>query len=273
MYAVTHRPKHRLAILSAGLFLALSSQAIGKEVRITAGYEYSSGDYGQAVTTEIETVPVQMQVLYDALSFSLTVPYIRVTGNGTVIPGAAGPLTFSNFGSGFFGGGGSGASSTETVTNAGLGDITASVGYALPAKSGFYEISAKVKLGTADADKGLGTGENDYFLQFDAIPGTGKSSPYFTVGYVITGDNATYTYKDVVYGSVGIMTRNGQDGSMGIGYDYRQSTVAGSDDLQQISAFVDWKTSRNWSTSLSGLVGLSDSSPDYGISLKFTHRH
>jgi hypothetical protein len=68
------------------------------------------------------------------------------------------------------------------------------------------------------------------------------------------------------------MQRNGPDSSMGIGYDYRQSAVAGSDDLQQISAFMDWKTSRNWSASLSGLVGLSDSSPDYGISLRFTHR-
>jgi hypothetical protein len=270
MHAVSHRPKPFLPILATAL-LSLGNPATASEVRVTAGYEYSSGDYGQAVTTEIETVPVQIQVLQDAWSFSLTVPYIRVTGNGTVVPGAAGPVTFSSFSSGFFGGGG--GSSTETVTNSGLGDITAGLGYALPSQSGFYEVSARVKFGTADPDKGLGTGENDYYLQFDAIPGSGKSSPYFTVGYVITGDSATYTYEDVAYGSAGIMFRNGQNGSMGIGYDYRQSAVAGSDDLQQISAYVDWKTSRNGSVALSGLVGLSDSSPDFGISLNFTRRH
>lgn len=212
-----------------------------------------------------------MNYLNGSWSLKLSIPYVRVTGNGSIIPGPGGPTSFGSFGGGVFGMGGSGASANQTVTNSGLGDVVASVGYAVfPASGAFYELTAKAKLGTADAGKGLGTGKNDYFLQFDGVLGNGDLTPFYTVGYIITGDSASYSYKNVPYGTLGLMFKTGQSSNFGFSYDYRQAIIDGTDDLQQASAFISWNDSRQWSTTLSALIGFTNSSPDYGVRLMFT---
>lgn len=259
--------KFRILMLAGILSPLFSGVVIAAENKVTVGYDYTSGKYGQTVTTEVETVPLIINRLDGAWNMKLTIPYIRVTGNGTVIPGTTG--TVSDFISGVFGGGGS-ASTTSTVVNSGLGDITGSIGYGFFPGSNFFEVSAKIKLGTADATKALGTGENDYSFQLDGVIGNDKVSPFFTAGYVITGDTASTTYKDVPYGSFGFMFKNTDIRTSGISYDYRQATIDGSEDQQQFSAFLTWKNPRQWSTTVSGLIGLTDSSPDFGLSIYFT---
>jgi len=259
------------------VILPLLASAAG-DLELTLGYDYTRGDYGQDVTTEIEYMPLTLDYYNGPWRMELTVPYIRVTGNGTVVPGAGGPMVFSDFDSGVFGpggmrGGGNSGSRTDTVTNSGLGDVMARVGYSIfpGADAGsFYELSGRVKFGTADEDDGLGTGENDYALQLDGIVGSGTVAPYFTLGYLVTGDSNDFEYKDVPYGSVGLMFRRGDSGSAGIGYDYRRAAVSGSDDQQQASAYLGWVFSPRWSGTLSGLFGLTDSTPDYGASFMLT---
>ncbi|HEC20678.1 MAG TPA: hypothetical protein ENI97_15285 [Gammaproteobacteria bacterium] len=242
---------------------------------VSLGYEYTTGKYGQNVDTSIVSIPVTMNIIRDAWRYTLTVPYISVTGNGTVIPGTGGAMTFENFSGGFFGGGGGGGmmgSSTQTVTNSGLGDVVASAAYGFFPEQAFYEVSAKIKFATADADKGLGTGENDYYFQLDGLVGTDTAQPFFTLGYVITGDPAGFSFKDVPYGSLGLMIKTGASSSLGLSYDYRQSSVSGSDDVSQASVFIDWETSTRISLGLSATTGFSDSSPDAGFGLNLSRR-
>jgi hypothetical protein len=269
--------KRILPLLVAGLVLAVlvfvapgEGRAEGR-FEVAAGYDYSTGDYGQDVTTEIEYLPVSLAYTEGVWRVELIVPYIRVTGNGTVVPGTGGPAVFDDFGGGAFGSGG--GSSTTSVSNSGPGDVIARVGYAfLPADGSFYELTGRVKFGTADEDDGLGTGENDYAIQFDGVIGTGSVSPYFTLGYLVTGDSSDFTYRDVPYASLGLMFRTGAGNSAGLGYDYRRATLRGSDDQHMASAFFGWRFSSGVSASVSALAGLSDSTPDYGASVKLTNR-
>jgi len=262
-----------------GVLASLSSLPVLADgsLKLSTGYEYTSGKYGQNVDTEIVYVPVTLRYIKDAWSYKVTVPYISVTGNGAVVPGTGGSVSSGNFNTGFFGGGGMGgggaASSTQTVTNAGLGDVTASIAYAFFPTEAFYEVSAKVKFATADADKGLGTGENDYYLQFDGFIGTGTVTPFFTLGYVVTGDSANFTLKDVPYGSAGLMFKTSASSSLGVSYDYQQSTFTGNDDLSQATAFISWKTSPQWSAGLTATVGFSDSSPDSGFGVNLSRHY
>jgi len=236
--------------------------------RLSTGYEYSSGKYGQSVTTKIETIPITWNYLSGSWNLTLSVPYIRVTGNGVVIPGPGGPLASGNPGGGRGQFGGT-ASTTQTVTNSGLGDVLVSTGYVFYPANAFYEIAGKVKFGTADADKGLGTGKNDYYLQLDGVLGKGSVSPFFTLGYVITGDSTNYTYNDVPYGRLGLTFKTGPASNTGLSYDYRQATIEGGDDLRQASVFIGWNNAEQRYTTLSVLVGFTDSSPDYGVNLTF----
>lgn len=249
----------------------LTLPAFAATTNFTTGYDYTIGKYGQGVSTKVETVPFTFNRIDGAWNVKLTIPYIRVTGNGTVVPGTSG--SFSSFSKGTFGGGGSGASTTSTVINSGLGDVTGSIGYGFFPGNSFYEVTAKVKLGTADANKGLGTGQNDYYLQFDGVIGNNTVSPFFTVGYVVTGDTSSTTYKDVPYGSFGFMFKQGKFQTTGVSYDYRQATIEGSKNQQQISAFVTWKNPRGWSTTLAALTGLTNASPDFGLSVYFTNNY
>ena len=260
--------QYRSLLAAALAGLSLAAQAEG-QLSVSAGFDYTSGTYGSDTTTTITTVPVTFNYLNGPWRATVTVPWIQVTGDGSVIPGPGGPLSFTSGGR-FFG---MGSRSTTTYTNSGLGDVTADLGYALfPQDGSFYEFSARAKFGTADPDKGLGTGENDYALQFDAVIGQGQVSPYLTAGYYITGDTPTYTYNDVPYGSLGLMFRPGEKASLGIGYDFRQATVNGTDDLRQVSAFYGWQGKGGWNGSLSALMGLSDTAPDVGFNVTLGRR-
>lgn len=252
-------------LIGCGLMLTMTASVFAEDsTKITAGYDYTSGNYGTNVTTEIEYIPVTITRLKGAWSTALTVPYISITGNGTAIPGTGSVAPSGSSGSGFFGPG----SSSTIVTNAGLGDIIASLGYGIGTNNGaFFELIGKVKFGTADQSKALGTGENDFSLQLDGFLGKGKIKPFFTMGYVITGDNSQFTYNDVFFGTFGMMFKQGPSSDFGLAYDYRQASVDGTDDQKQVSAFITTKHSRQLSSTLSGFIGLTNSSPDFGISL------
>ncbi len=248
-------------------FIAVGDAAAESAVKITSGYEYSSGDYGQDVTTEIEYIPVSMEYILDAWSAKLTVPYIRVTGNGTVVPGTGSLNGSKDFGKGGFVGS---SSSTTTTTNSGLGDVVASVAYAFFPKQAivpFIEMRAKVKFGTADADKALGTGENDYSFQVDGVLGDGSLQPFYTMGYVLVGDTSTIDYDDRFFATAGLMYKLNTMNVIGLTYDYQQASLDGVDDMGVAGAFFTSKFSPGWSATLNMSLGLTDSSLDHGGSL------
>ncbi len=265
---------NKVAGALAALAISLAGTAgAAPQAGISLGYDYSSGEYGQNVTTEIEYLPVSMSLTEGSWRAELIVPWIRVTGNGSVVPGPGSPMVFDNFNAGLLGGGGAPASATSTITSSGMGDVIAELGYAvMPADGSFYELTGSVKFGTADENEGLGTGENDYSLRLDGVVGSGAVMPYFTVGYLVTGDGGGFDYRDVPFASAGLMFRMGEGASAGLGYDYRSATVRGSDDQQQASAFFAWRLGPAVSASVSGLIGFTDSSPDYGLGAELSTR-
>jgi len=263
---IKQSPKPFIAqLIGYSILLIMSNTVLAENsTKITASYDYTSGKYGSDVTTEIEYIPVTIQRIKGAWSTSLTVPYISITGNGTTIPGTGPVVQSGSSGNGFYGP----VSSSKTVTNAGLGDIIASVGYAMGNSNGaFYELIGKVKFATADNAKGLGSGENDFSLQLDGFFGKSKNRPFFTLGYIVTGDSTQFAYNDVFFGTLGMMFKKDRTSDVGLAYDYRQASIDGTDDQHKVSAFITTKHSKLWISTLSGLIGLTDSSPDFGISL------
>jgi len=240
------------------------SSFAGSILKISTGYDVTTGSYDQTTDTKIETFPVIIGYIDNAWSYKLTIPYVRVSGDGTVVPGTKGSR------SRFFS---SAVPSTTTVTNSGLGDITARVGYGFFPANAFFEISSKVKFATADSSKNLGTGENDFYFQLDGVIGRGAFLPFFTLGYLITGDTTSIKYKDVPYATLGAMYKVSKKAGFGIAYDYRQSSSAGISDIKQGSLFVNWKNSSRWSTSLSILRGYTNSAPDTGFNIALTRSY
>ena len=239
------------------LFVSNSAMAEGK-LSIGLGYEQTSGDYGQVDETEITSMPLYFQYIRDAWRFKLSIPYISVTGDGSVIPSGGGMGGMGSFG-------GTGGSVVETES--GLGDVTGSLSRSFRPKNSymFYELTAAVKLGTASPEKNLGSGENDYSLSLYSAYGKHNLKPFLSVGYQFMGDIATVDYNDVIFAKAGLMYQINAKTLMNMSYDYQQATVDGGDDGKSLSLSVSRKLNQKWLANVYLVNGLSDSVADSGI--------
>lgn len=226
-------------------------------ITLSTGVDFTTGNYGGDVDIEDVYVPLTANFDYGRIAYRLTVPYLSVRApEGTVFDAGGEPVP------------GSGAMTTES----GLGDIIGSatlydvisnrqLGFAM-------DLTAKVKFGTADEAKGLGTGENDYSVQADFFKDVDQLTWIGSVGYTLRGDPTGIDLENVFMASVGGTYKFTPDVKSGLFFDYRESALAGSDDIQELSGFVSRRISDDWRIQVYALTGLSDSSPDLGGGLR-----
>jgi len=218
---------------------------------LSVGFNYSTGKYGGTTSTDIWEVPVTGRIATDDLFFKLTVPYIEVTSRGTTIVPGMGPVKTKT--------------TTQTTTQAGLGDITASAGYIFYETDRFLlDIAGNIKFGTASAEKNLGTGENDYSAQLDGYYTAGKNTLFATAGYTIVGAPAGISVRNTAYGTLGISRKTGETSSAGLMLDAAQSTSELRQGTKELYLFISNKISPTLRIQANIFKGFSDSSPDFG---------
>ena len=217
------------------------------------GAAYTTGSYG--TDSDIEDIYAPLSAIFEGerVSFRITVPYLSVTApegtvydpDGVPIPGAG-----------------------ETTTEGGLGDVLASVTIYDVIRSERHrfvmDLTGKVKFGTADYDKGLGTGENDYTVQADFLKFLDRTTLIASLGYRLRGEPEGVSLDDSIIAAVGTTYRFSSDVKAGLFFDYRESSLVGNDDTQELSVFLSRRLSDNWKIQAYVLAGFSDSSPDFG---------
>ena len=233
--------------------LLLASATASAEITpsLSTGFDYSSGKYGGTTSTEVLYVPVIGKLQFDNFFLKLTVPYIRVTSAGAGVVRGMGPFRT--------------ATPTKTSTQSGLGDVVASAGYTI-LESGnlFLDLVGNVKFGTADADKNLGTGKNDYSAQLDAYYQLDKTTIFATAGYKVIGAPAGVQVNNIAYGTLGVSQKTGDKTSAGVMLDVAQGTNALSPGARELTVFVANRISQTLKIQANLMKGFSDSSPDYG---------
>lgn len=220
----------------------------------TTGVEYASGDYGGNDDIEDLYLPLTALLSYQRLTIELTVPYlsVRAPSGSTITEPGGEPI----------------AGSGEMNTESGIGDVIAGVtvydvfrsddlGVAL-------DVTGKIKFGTADADKGLGTGEQDYTVRADLFKFYEQFTLLGSAGYKIRGDTADLDLKDVFLGSVGGVYALNEKVRLGLIYDYRESALNDGDPVSELSAFASRRINDNLQIQLYTFTGFSDSSADWG---------
>lgn len=259
-------------------FLALvlvSSGALSETVlNISLGYETTSGDYGLGRDTDITTLPVDVQLIENAWRFRLSVPFISVTGDGSVVPGAGGVVSSGSMQGAQIGAGSGGPVTVQPVsivmeeTHSGLGDIITSASYAFypdDVSGVFSELTAEIKWGTASASKNLGTGENDYSLSLYTLYDEHRIQPFMTLGYLFIGDTSSIDYNDVWFVTPGLMLQLNPDTAISLAYEYEQATIEGADSGRTVSLYANTRFSEQWAAGFYVLFGLSDSVADSGV--------
>jgi hypothetical protein len=263
-----------LAIFVMGsLGNAAAYAADGDNFYMAAGFDYSSGKYGSDTTTTILSFPVIGMYLTGDWMFKLTVPYVRITGDGTVIPGMGGVVPGK--GGSMSGGSGPGpggpATATASTTQSGLGDVIAAATYNIysgieSARS--VDLTGKIKFATADA--GLGTGENDYAVQADVYQGFDSFTAMGSLGYLVLGDPPGADFNNAAYGIVGSYYQFTDRTGAGAEMRLSQKLTATGAGPRELTAYVSHKFDESLKISAYALKGFSDGSPDSGFGVLLT---
>jgi Putative MetA-pathway of phenol degradation len=274
------------------LAILLSPSAFADGFSASLGGDYSTGKYGSNSSTNVFYMPFQANYETGAFTYRLTVPWIRVTGDGNIVPGGLGGSGGVSSGSaGTFGcatdnrkgaskpednGPCAGVSTTTTTTvtttnrttESGLGDIVAAITYNLinGGDSGFVvDLTGRIKFPTASESRGLGSGKADYAAQLN-VDKNFAGGAYLSagLGYRVLGEPSGITYDNVTYGSLGGGYKFSKDTSVGVSYDWATAAVDGATRPQEVSIYASHFINDNYKISGVIYAGLSNANPDVG---------
>lgn len=271
-------PQHWMIVgglLLVGAPVAHAATTDDGRFSLSAGADYSSGKYGTDTTTDIWSVPVAASYQTDRWTFKLTVPYINISGAGNVIPGVGRVNNGNPKGRGRGNGGTTPMPGTASGSASGLGDITASAGYELfgSADRTFgLDLTGKVKFATADENKGLGTGKNDYGLALDTYKVSGAWTAFGGVGWMKYGSSQYVQLKNGFNANIGADYKLDPSNNLGAYYYYRERIADTGAAQSEIAGYWNHKFNDSLRVQAYALAGFADGSPDYGVgaSLKYT---
>ncbi len=245
------------------MMLAIASP-VGAQNRLSTslGADYSSGKYGTASTTTVASIPLSIKYETENLTLKASLPWLRVTAaTGTSLGPDGRPSS-----------GGTGIRRTES----GAGDLVTSLtwmAYHNSTNGIAIDLTGKVKWGTADAGKGLGTEKNDLSAQVDFYKSLGKTALFTTLGYKVFGDPAGINFRNVPYAGIGFSHKTSSLTAFGLTWDYRPKVVDTGTHTSELTGFVTHKLSDSTKAQLYLVKGLADGSPDWGGGLSLSHSY
>ncbi len=267
---------HRLELLVAALcsfFLADAACAELSDEKprrrfyasVGTGLEFVRGDYGDVdadgdkLYTNSASVPVFARIEWEPITFRIRVPFLLVDGSDQIFGGNDGTEP-----------GADGASGRRT--DYGLGDVTTSLTwtyYPPPTLPAVPTIDLGVRVKIPTAMNGLGTDTTDVTPQVEVSKAIGRVSIYGGTGYRFRNDDQ---FDDTWLAFVGASIRIVEAVSLGVGYDFRQSSTTFSDDAHEVSAYLTIRSGAHWRITPEAIFGLSDGSPDYGGALTLSYQ-
>lgn len=249
--------------LLAFLSLATPSAASGAEAgdwKVSASANYETGDYGSSARTETWYLPVTVKkMLSDGSFISVTVPYVSQRGNAAVAAVDGSVFQINQ-------------STGPVATNSGLGDIVLRGGYQLLAESKEVPfdltLTGKLKLPTADETKGLGTGELDAGLGIELA----RSLPsgytgYIDLSYTATGDPPGLDLDDRVFFDIGFSRVLRPGWTVCAFYEESNTLVKDATRIRNLTVNFEYKVDAGTRLFFGGTLGLTETSPDYGMTI------
>ncbi len=262
--------------ISATLLVTQSSYALERateylrtleETNISVGLEYDRGDFGTDQTSYYFQVPLSISYRKNDYLVELWVPFAATNATTeNIIVGA--PER----------GGGPPNPPTSTITEEtneyGLGDIFFAATYFLPIRSRTeYSLTGVIKFGTGEPDKFLGTGENDYAVEAGFSTPVGKTHLYGALGYQLTGDPPGVELNNVFYGRIGNALPLRDNREVGLSLYLSEALAAGRQSFTELDIFYSAMLSRDRRIYSYFRKGFTDSSPDWGLGIRYIYRY
>lgn len=265
---------------------------------------YSSGNFGANTTSSFFYAPLSIRRLFKDGDVTLVIPFVTATTDGrtTLVGGTATRVDDdggSNSGQGGGGGGGtdddggcsgknsnvSGKNRTcgtttrtagQKVTTSGLGDIILRGRYYVVEEKDYVPLIAvtgRMKLPTASASQGLGTGEFDYGLGVEMSKMLGDSwVAFLDGGYNIIGDPDGIEFQNQHWYDIGTGYYVTKDLLASVYFEEYRAIVPGFVNARDVFFAINYTASAAWRFNGGVTLGLSNGAPDRAVTIGASYR-
>lgn len=245
----------------AVVLISMSStlQAYG-QLRLSTGYEYSHGDYGQTLTTYENLIPLSLSWQQDDWQIKVS--------NGLI--DSKGPANTASVSDGVVLEG----EDESPVHHQGIMDTYLSVRKELPWGDGhglFWDLSLTTRLSTASNDN-IVERDPDYEVMVDLFWQQDRWLPMLSVGYKWLGEGEDISLDNVALFSLGAQYTLTDHCQLGAIFDYQQASSSISDSVQELMAYGACRIHSQWSISPYLMTGFTESSVDYGLGVQLVWR-
>lgn len=251
-----------LLVWGAGVLAASTGPAYaGTEPTWEAGmyFSYLTGEYGQDHRSELYYGSLMVKRYLGWGDLTVTVPYLSIPSDGvTIVDGSVEPITTGSGGSG-------------------LGDIIVAARYYALQQDGllpFLDLVGSLKIPTADADEGLGTGEPD-FTVLGEFTWRLADSDWFVLGdlgYTFVGRPDDFDLKNRWLYSLGLAYEVNPKVTLSGYLDGRTAIVEGNEDALSVLLMGEYKFRPDLRMDTIVELGLTDGAPDFGLTLGLRKR-
>jgi hypothetical protein len=255
----------RMLAISTACAALLSTAVRAEDWKFSSSVNYDTGKYGTSDRTNSVYVPLTLKRCYSNADLSVTLPYLRQSSTGQVAWVGGTPVRATR-----------GNRTTVTSGQSGLGDIMVRGTYTLrreESDSFDLALAGKVKLPTANKNKGLGTGKFDEGagLEFakEVIPRwTLLADGYYT----LIGDPSGVNFNNQVSLAIGVYRSLRENLALTVLFETQSAIVDGNADPRSISGTLSYSVPEGVQFSSGLTLGMSDGSPDIGISAGFSRK-
>lgn len=258
--------------------------------RMGTGVTYSTGDYGDTAATEVIAAPISLTYRNGGLKVRVSVPYVHITGPGSLLStpqgrddggfddgGSDGSSSSgsSDSGSSDSGGGGleveDGEDQVDTglpplvdQTRSGIGDVNVALTYSLPlGGSTYFEPGVKLKLPTASRTQRLGTGEVDVTVSANLVQEIDALTLYVHSRRKFAGKPAGSTLRSTWGAGAGASYSATRVVELGVDYDWQQSAFSGRTASSEVSGWTRFRLTHSFNLTVYGGTGMNANSADF----------
>ena len=256
---------------------------------------YSSGNYGTNTTSTFFSAPISIRRFFSYGDVSLVIPFVTATTDGrtTLVGGTAFRVDAGGGGGGTPDDGGcSGKGSTvsgkdracgtttraagQKVTTSGIGDIILRGRYYAVEEKDWIPLIAvtgRLKLPTASASQGLGTGEMDEGVGMEVLKLLGgKWVAFLDGGYNVIGRPDGLNLRNQHWYDVGAGYYVTSDLMTSVYFEEYRSLVSGRQNARDVFFAMNYRASSGWRFNGGVTVGVSNGAPDYALSTGVSYR-
>jgi len=238
--------------------------AVPARLTLRLGVGYDQGDFGSGEVSRASYAPFSLRYTRTRFDVAVSSAFARIdTAGGIRLIDGVPTQTNSNSGplleSGF---------ADTTVRSRFFMAIDEGRGTLKPSVTPFV----KIKIPTAQEERGLGTGKTDYGFGVELDKDVGPVFLFGDMGYTVVGKIPSLDFRNRPSASFGVGRQVSESVTVSSMLDWRRAIIAGNTNPAEFVGVLSYRANRSVTFSPNAFVGLTNGSSDFGAGLQMSFK-